>query len=267
MTTAINIADLTLHHPGAEGGSPALSGITLTVQPGESVALLGASGAGKTTLLALCDGRLRGWRGQVSVLDHPLSPDKPPALSARVDTGFIFQEFALVERSTVERNVLNGRLGRMPGLAAFFGHHSAADRAVAYKAMSEAGIADLAHRRVDSLSGGQRQRVAIARCLAQEPKLILADEPVSNLDPARADDILGLITGAARARGVTAIFSSHQPDLAMRYADRVIGLRDGKLQFDRTAAEVSPQDIARIYHEAGSDAPLPPQKPGLRVVT
>lgn len=267
MTTAIDIADLTLHHPGAEGGSPALSGITLTVDPGESVALLGASGAGKTTLLALCDGRLRGWRGQASVLNYDLSPDRAPPSAARVDTGFIFQEFALVERSTVERNVLNGRLGRMPVLAAFFGRHSALDRTATHRAMAEAGIADLAHRRVDSLSGGQRQRVAIARCLAQEPQLILADEPVSNLDPARADDILGLITGAARARGVTSVFSSHQPDLAMRYADRVIGLRDGKLQFDRAAADVTKHDIAQIYHETGPDMPPPPQKPGLRVVT
>lgn len=266
MTPAIAISDLTLHHPGAEGGNPALSGVTLRVAPGQSVALLGASGAGKTTLLALCDGRLRGWRGQANVLGHPLSPDRALAPSARVDTGFIFQEFALVERSSVERNVLNGRLGRMPVLQAFFGGHSARDRTAVHKAMAEAGIADLAHRRVDSLSGGQRQRVAIARCLAQEPQLILADEPVSNLDPARADDILGLITGAARARGVTAVFSSHQPDLAMRHADRVIGLRDGKLRFDRPAAEVTPKDIAQIYHDGPGDMP-PPPKPGLRVVS
>ena len=266
MTAVIDIADLTLHHPGAEGGRAALTGITLTVQPGESVALLGASGAGKTTLLALCDGRLRGWRGRVSVLSYPLSPDHAPPRAARVDTGFIFQEFALVERSTVERNVLNGRLGRMPVIPAFFGRHTALDRAAAHRAMSEAGIADLAHRRVDSLSGGQRQRVAIARCLAQDPQLILADEPVSNLDPARADDILGLITGAARARGVSAVFSSHQPDLALRHADRVIGLRDGQLQFDRPATEVSGADIDRIYHGADGDTP-PPPKPGLRVVS
>ncbi|MEO3417373.1 ATP-binding cassette domain-containing protein [Roseovarius sp. CAU 1744] len=265
MTAAIDISDLTLRHSGSDAGQPALSGLSLTISPGESVALLGASGAGKTTLLTLCDGRLRGWRGQASVLGRSLSPDQAPALSARVDTGFIFQEFALVERSSVERNVLNGRLGRMPVLAGLFGRHSAEDRAAAYRAMSEAGIADLAHRRVDSLSGGQRQRVAIARCLAQEPQLILADEPVSNLDPARADDILGLITSAARARGATTVFSSHQPDLAMRHADRVIGLRDGKVQFDRPSANVTQQDIARIYHE-GSSGDAPPPKPGLRVV-
>ena len=266
MTQAIRIADLCHYHPGAEQGRPALLDINVTVEPGESVALLGASGAGKTTLLALCDGRLKGWRGQVSILGKALSPDRPPPRMSRVDTGFIFQEFALVERSSVERNVFNGRLGRMSVWPAFFGHHSAQDRAAAHKAMAEAGITDLAHRRVDSLSGGQRQRVAIARCLAQEPQLILADEPVSNLDPARADDILSLITGAARARGVTSIFSSHQPELAMRHADRVIGLRDGKLQFDRPASQVTPTDIAQIYHEASGDVP-PPPKPGLRVVS
>lgn len=267
MTAAIDVSDLTLHHAGAASGGAALLGVSLCVNAGESVALLGASGAGKTTFLALCDGRLRDWRGQVRIMGQPLSPDRAPPRIARLDTGFIFQEFALVERSTVERNVMNGRLGRMPVLSAFLGRHSAEDRAATYQAMTDAGIADLAHRRVDSLSGGQRQRVAIARCLAQEPQLILADEPVSNLDPARADDILDLITGAARARGVTSVFSSHQPDLAMRYADRVIGLRDGKVQFDQATADVTPQDIARIYHGSDNNTPPRPQQPGLRVVT
>ncbi len=158
MTPAIDITDLTLHHPGGEGGIPALSGVSLSVEQGQSVALLGASGAGKTTLLALRDGRLRGWRGQVSVLGQALSPDRAPARSARLNIGFIFQEFALVERSSVERNVMNGRLGRMPLLQAFLGGQSAQDRAAVHKAMSEAGIAELAHRRVDSLSGGTPAR-------------------------------------------------------------------------------------------------------------
>ncbi len=265
MTPAIAISDLTLQRAGAE--RPALSGVSLLVRPGESLALLGASGAGKTTLLDLCDGRLRGWNGQVSVLGRNLRPERPPARHERVETGFVFQEFALVERATVERNVMNGRLGHMPALAAFLGRHSARDRAVAYKAMDEAGIADLAGRRADSLSGGQRQRVAIARCLAQEPQLILADEPVSNLDPARADDILALLTGAARSRGATCVFSSHQPELALRYADRVIGLRDGCVQFDRVAGDVSAADIARIYHQADPQDPADPPKRTLRVVS
>ncbi|MEC7534898.1 MAG: ATP-binding cassette domain-containing protein, partial [Pseudomonadota bacterium] len=157
MTTAIRIDDLNFAQPGGSG--PALERVSLTISTGESVALLGPSGAGKTTLLALLDGRLQGWRGRVSVLGAPLDPDQPPPRASRPDTGFVFQEFALVERSTVLRNVLNGRLGRMAPLRALLGSPTPHDLDIARTALTDCGIADLAERRVDSLSGGQRQRV------------------------------------------------------------------------------------------------------------
>lgn len=252
MNVAAQIDDVSFAHPGA--GLPALKRVSLLVPAGESVALLGPSGAGKTTLLALLDGRLQGWTGRVSVLGVPLDPDRPPPRARRPDTGFVFQEFALVERSTVLRNVLNGRLGRMPPLRALLGAPSSDDLETARTALADCGIADLAQRRVDSLSGGQRQRVAIARCLAQEPRLILADEPVSNLDPARAGEVLSLLTGAARARGATALFSSHQPDLARRFAQRIVGIRGGRIVFDVPTPELNGDATAELYRDA---APTP----------
>ncbi len=258
--SAIRLDDITHRHtPGAE---PALDGISLRVDPGETIALLGPSGAGKTTLMALIDGRLRNWSGAARVLDEPLSSLRAPSGAARAEIGFIFQEFALIDRATVRQNVLNGRLGRTNAFSAFFGRFSAADTYAADRAMADAGISTLADRRADSLSGGQRQRVAIARCLAQEPRVILADEPVSNLDPARAADILTLITDAARQRGATVIFSSHQPDLARRFAARIIGLRDGRILFDRPAGQVTDDDTDKLYR----DAPAPQGDGALRLV-
>ena len=260
MTTAIQIDDLSYTHPGAD--LRALEHVSLTAPAGERIALLGPSGAGKTTLMTLLDGRLRGWRGRASILGAPLDPDHPPPRARRPDTGFVFQEFALVERSSVLRNVLNGRLGRMSRLRAAVWTPAIRDFELARAALADCGISDLAERRVDSLSGGQRQRVAIARCLAQEPRLILADEPVSNLDPARATEILTLLTDAARARGATVIFSSHQPDLARRFADRIVGMRDGRIAFDVAVGDLSETATAALYREA-----VIPHGSGLRAVS
>ena len=247
MQFSVQIDDLSFRHGGTD--ARAIDQISLNIATGERVALLGPSGAGKTTLLTLLDGRLRDWRGRVTVLGDSLAPHRAPPLEKCADTGFIFQEFALVERSTVMRNVLNGRLGRMPGWRALLGTASANDVEIARSALADCGIADLADRRVDSLSGGQRQRVAIARCLAQDPLLILADEPVSNLDPSRAAEILFLLTGAARARGATTVFSSHQPELARRFADRVIGMRNGRIVFDLAARDLTDDATAALYDD------------------
>ncbi len=260
MTVVAHIDDVSFVHVGAD--TSALEHVSLSVSVGEIVALLGPSGAGKTTFLTLLDGRLRDWCGRVSVLGASLDPDHPPSRARRADTGFVFQEFALVERSTVLRNVLNGRLGRMSPLRAFLGTPKERDFQVANTALADCGIADLEDRRVDSLSGGQRQRVSIARCLAQEPRLILADEPVSSLDPTRAAEVLTLLTEAARMRGATVVFSSHQPDLARRFAQRIVGMRDGRIAFDLPTSELSEAATADLYRDA---AQMPAT--GLRAVT
>lgn len=225
----------------------ALDGVDLTIEAGQIAAVVGPSGAGKSTLLNLLDGRLTGWNGGALVLGRPLSPAAPPTRPARVETGFIFQDFALVERATAYQNVLNGRLGRAGVLASLIGHFSRADHDAVRRALQDTGIADLADRRVDRLSGGQRQRVAIARCLAQDPSLILADEPVSSLDPKTAEDMLELLAGAARSRRATLVFTSHQPDLAARHADRIIALKAGRVALDCPASELKPADLDRIY--------------------
>jgi len=256
MQNAIHLDDLSFRHDNAT--DHAIDHISLHITVGERVALLGPSGAGKTTLLTLLDGRLRDWRGRACVLGAQFDPHHALHLAKRADSGFIFQEFALVERSTVMRNVLNGRLGRMTGWRAFLGNHSKEDMDVAQKALADCGIADLADRRVDSLSGGQRQRVAIARCLAQEPRLILADEPVSNLDPSRAAEILMLLTSVAQARSATTVFSSHQPELARRFADRVIGMRNGRIVFDVATSDLTDDATSALYADTN-------QTPGARL--
>lgn len=242
------------------GGTAALRDLSLSAASGERVALLGPSGAGKSTLLALLDGRLRGWQGKAEVLGVPLSAKHKPPRELRTDVGFIFQEFALVDRLTVYQNVMNGRLARMRIWPSLWGRFGEQDHLKVAAALEDTGLSDLARRRADQLSGGQRQRVAIARCLAQGPKLILADEPVSNLDPAHAERILGLLTGAASKRGIGVVFSSHQPELSRRFAARTVGLKAGAIQFDKPSGQVTSDDISALYHGTVPGA-------GLRVVS
>lgn len=228
----------------------ALDDVGLAVERGEVVALVGPSGAGKSTLLTLLDGRLRGWQGAASVLGRALRRDRAPDRGRRAEVGFVFQEFALVERASVWQNVLNGRLGRTDPIASLFGRFTDRDKAAAEAALADTGIAELGDRRVDQLSGGQRQRVAIARCLAQEPQLILADEPVSNLDPLRSERILRLLADTARRRGATLIFSSHQPELAASVADRIVAMRDGAVVFDGAPDRLTAESLAAVYRDA-----------------
>ncbi len=247
MSLAANLSNVSHRFSGA--GALALADIDLKVESGAVVALIGPSGAGKSTLLALLGGQLAGWKGTASVLGARLNSQRPPARKDRVRVGFIFQEFALIERASARQNVLNGRLGRTDKIASLFGRFSDADHNAVDAALEDAGIAELADQRVDQISGGQRQRVAIARALAQEPQLILADEPVSNLDPARAETILELITSRARDAGATVIFTSHQPDLVARFASRVVGLKGGKIAFDSAPATLKPAEIAALYDQ------------------
>lgn len=257
MTASVLLSGIEHHYEGV----PALSNIELSIAPGETAALIGPSGAGKSTLLALLDGRLRGWSGAAVVLEQALNPAMPPHRDNRADVGFIFQDFALVDRMTVYQNVMSGRLGRTGRIASLLGRFTDRDRALVQSVLDDTGFAKFAERRVDTLSGGQRQRVAIARCLAQEPKLILADEPVSNLDPARAKAVLELIAEQARKRNVGVIFTSHQPDLARRFANRIIGLKDGRILYDILSSALRQSDIDMLY---GSEPVRPPNE--LRLV-
>ncbi len=253
-SVAISLKALSFRYPGKADETLAIS--DFDVAAGERVALIGSSGAGKTTLLRLLDGRLRGWKGTARVLGEALSPQAPPSRSWRCQTGFVFQDFALIEQATVYQNVLNGRLGRAHPWWSLVGRFDAADEDAVLTALQDVGIEDLADQRTDELSGGQRQRVAIARCLAQNPNLLLVDEPVSNLDPVTADTILTLLRESATRRGATLILTSHQPRLVSRYVNRIVALDNGSIVFDGTPQELRDQKLAEIY-EASKRQPLP----------
>ncbi len=233
-----------------------LTQIELSVEAGECVALIGPSGAGKSTLLDLLDGRLRHWDGTATVLNRSLDPNKTPHRQTRADTGFIFQDFALIDRQSVYQNVMNGRLGRTKHWNSLWGRFNERDHMLVGAVLRDTNLAELADRRADQLSGGQRQRVAIARCLAQEPQLILADEPISNLDPAHAEKVLKLITNEARKREIGVIFTSHQPELSLKYADRVVSLREGQILFDSPSGKIAKSNIVALYHGTQPDHKL-----------
>lgn len=244
-SSQIDISDLTFSYSGQ--GGRILDIRHLGIEPGERVAFIGATGAGKTTLLRLIDGRLLGWAGMVEVLGRTLSPRRAAPRSWNANVGFVFQEYALIERSTVYENVRNGRLGRTHPALSLLGIFNDRDETAITEAINDVGLADLADQRVDQLSGGQRQRVAVARCLSQEPGILIADEPVSSLDPTSAEKVLDLLRACAVARGATLLISSHQPKLVAKYVDRIIGLKQGMVSFDTSADAVTAEELGSLY--------------------
>jgi phosphonate transport system ATP-binding protein len=241
----------------ADDGPLVLAIDRLAIEPGERIAVVGPSGSGKTTLLRLLNGSLRPASGEALVLGQRLVPGRPQSREQRRRIGMIYQDFALVERANVFDNVLYGRLGHAHPWLSLLGHFAAEDRERAAAAIAEVGLQDQVEQRADALSGGQRQRVAIARVLAQEPALILADEPISNLDPALTEDILGLLVAACERRGATLIMSLHQPQLARQHGDRAIGLRGGRIVLDEPTARLTPQALHEVYGTALSGEARP----------
>jgi phosphonate transport system ATP-binding protein len=223
----------------AYGSCVALDGIDLTIDAGEAVAVVGPSGAGKTTLLGLLNGTVRPERGTVAVDGRLLSDLSPTELRrVRADIGFIHQDLALVPNVRVLQNVLHGRLGRMSFMNAVRAATFPPRRAVAevYEILHRAGIAEKLYEPTHRLSGGERQRVAIARALYQQPRALLADEPVSSVDPARARDTVALLLEISRERRLTLCMSLHNVDLAREFFPRLIGIRAGRIVFDRSSA-------------------------------
>lgn len=232
------------------GDSLALDGVALEVRPGEALALVGPSGSGKTTLLRLLNGALRPDEGRVRVDDRPLrdlSPRQLAALRARI--GFVHQDLRLVPNLRVCQNVISGRVGQQSLLASLraFLAPSRPMLEEVYAVLARVGIAEKLFERTDRLSGGQQQRVALARALFQGPRALLADEPVSSVDPARAESTMELLTSVSRERGLTLIVSLHQLALAQRYFSRLVGLRRGRIVFDRGPSEISEADLAALY--------------------
>ena len=230
--------------------APAIEDISLSFKKGEFVVLLGPSGVGKSTLLRCLNFLVRPTSGVVRINGQELGAlSKKGLLQARHHIGMIFQEFNLVNRMSVLMNVMCGRLGTLSTWRALTYNFSREDHEAALRALVRAGLEDqeLYMRRADTLSGGQKQRVAIARMLIQEPKLILADEPIASLDVMMRAQIMDLIKDIAQRDGLTVIMSLHQLDVAKKYADRVIALAQGQVTFDGPPSELSDAVIERVF--------------------
>ena len=230
----------------AYGGRAAVGPLSLTVPPGQAVALLGPSGAGKTSLLRLLAGQLRPAAGQVSVGGHDLSRLRTRRELAAL-VGLLPQQLDLVPQLSVKHNVQAGALGRWSVLRSLGALVLPLEHPPARAAVVRMGLDGRFEDRVVELSGGEQQRVALARLLVQDPALLLADEPVSSLDPARAEHLLDLLRTAAREDGRTLVTSLHDPELARRSVDRMVGLRNGQVVFDLPPHEVGPELLADLY--------------------
>jgi phosphonate transport system ATP-binding protein len=241
---------LSLKHVSAappEANRPVLSDVTIEVQRGERVALVGPSGAGKTTLLRTINGQIPATAGEVTFEGVDLGTLGPTALrQTRARIGLITQKHDLVEMLRVDKNVMAGALGRWSTARAlrFLFWARTDELAEAESALAAVGIAHKLRSRTAALSGGEQQRVAIARALVQAPALLLADEPVASLDPATAHEILELLVGISRKRGMALICSLHQPDLAARFFDRILEVRGGRV------LEYSPSSLAPAIQRA-----------------
>jgi len=229
-------------------GAVGMKDLDLEIRPGEFVVVVGSSGAGKSTLLRAVNGLNRLTAGQVEV-DGTVVPNSEgrELRQLRKRVGMIFQDFRLVKRLTVMSNVLIGRLAHVPGWRAMLNLWPQADREIAMKALERVGIPDKAWVKASDLSGGQQQRVGIARALAQEPAIILADEPVASLDPVTTHQIMQDLVRINRELGITTVVNLHFLDIARKYGDRIIGLRFGELVYDGSAATVTDQDFRDIY--------------------
>lgn len=247
------------------GGTRGLDNVDLIIEPGEFVVVVGLSGAGKSTLIRTINGLIPLTSGELSVNEHSV-PDlnRRQLRDLRGDIGMIFQGFNLVDRSTVLNNVLMGRLAKVPAWRALLGRFPEHDLAVAAAALDRVGMLDRAHQRSTDLSGGQRQRVGIARALAQEPQVILADEPVASLDPPTSHQIMQHLQRINRELGITTIVNLHFLDLAVTYAQRIVGLREGTIVFDGPGSECTADVFEGIYGRSltaddtlTDEAPLP----------
>jgi phosphonate transport system ATP-binding protein len=230
------------------GTTLALDDVSFVVDPGEFVALLGPSGAGKSTLFRCVTRLVAPDTGVVQVLGRDMSALGGQELRlARRDVGLIFQQFNLIGRLSAMDNVLAGRMGHASTLRVMLRQFTRADRQLALAALDRVGLLERAGQRADSLSGGQQQRVAIARVLAQQARLLLADEPVSSLDPQSAENVLGILRSIARETGIAVVCALHQVDLARRYADRVVALRGGRKLLDVSVNAFDQNAFQELY--------------------
>jgi len=229
-------------------GKPVLLDINLEIAPRGITAIIGPSGTGKSTLIRCINRLVEPTGGSILFDGVDLAKLSGRALRhARRHIGMVFQEYNLVERLTVMENLLCGRLGFVSSWRAWRRRFGADDIARAFDLLDTVGLAEFANRRADALSGGQRQRVGIARAVMQTPKLLLADEPTSSLDPRTSVEIMELLAGIARERAIPVIINMHDVDLACRFADRVVGMSGGRIVFDGPPPSLTEDALTSIY--------------------
>jgi phosphonate transport system ATP-binding protein len=241
----IEFRDIDVIYPN---GFQALTDIDLSIPSGQFVVIVGLSGAGKSTLIRTVNHLVPPSKGEVLVDERSITKASGRDLRRlRAEIGMIFQTFNLVKRSSVLRNVLAGRLGHAPAWRGMLGMFSQQDLAIAHDALRRVGIPEKAWQRADALSGGQQQRVGIARALAQQPRVMLADEPVASLDPPTSHAVMADLKRISREDGITTLVNLHFIDMAREYADRIVGMRDGEIVFDGPPSDATDQAFEDIY--------------------
>lgn len=229
-------------------GYKALNNVTLEINQGEFVAIIGLSGAGKSTLLRTINRMHDITDGKLTVNDMEVNNLRGRELRRfRRKIGMVFQSFNLVTRTTVIKNVLTSRVPDMPLWKAIIGLYSKVDKIIALEALDKVGILDKAYIRADQLSGGQQQRIALARTLAQKPEIILADEPVAALDPVTAGQVMDDFKKINKEMNISVLINIHHVDLALKYCDRVIGIRAGEIVYDGPSKDVDHEILKEIY--------------------
>ena len=229
-----------------EGGTEALRGVNLKVNKGEFVSILGPSGSGKTTLLRSINGLENIDNGEIFFNSEKIN--KIYLSEVQKKTGMIFQEFNLVNNLSAINNVLTGLLNSSSKFLSMFYLFSKKQKLEALKALETVGLLDKAYSRADELSGGQRQRVGIARAIIKKPTLLLADEPIASLDPKASNLIMSLLKKINKEFKITIICNLHQVELATQYSDRIVGLLDGEIMFDKITPNINRASIKQIYN-------------------
>lgn len=229
-------------------GVQALKNVNLTIEPGQFVAIIGLSGAGKSTLIKLVNKMIDVSEGNISVQGLEIPKLRGKSLRKyRRHVGMVFQSFNLVNRTTVINNVLAARVPDMNPFLSLFGIYTKKDKLLALESLHKVGILEKAYIRADQLSGGQQQRVALARTLAQNPTIILADEPVASLDPITANQIMSDFERINQTEKITILVNMHHVDLALKYATRVIGIHAGEIVYDGDTESVTEGILKKIY--------------------
>jgi phosphonate transport system ATP-binding protein len=226
----------------------ALRGIDMEVKKGEFLVILGPSGAGKSTLLRCINRLVEPSEGQVFYNDELMTSSRRNLRAVRRQFGMVFQQFNLVKRLSVLTNVLTGRLAYRSSWRSLFYNFSTDDKRIAIECLARVNMDHKAFQRADTLSGGEQQRVAIARALAQQPTIILADEPVASLDPKIARQVLTYLRQVAHELGITVLCNLHQVEYTREFAERIVGMSKGRVVFEGTGAELTEEILHRIYY-------------------